>query len=483
MIEAELYVNGKYEESADKKTINVTNPSNGRIVGSIQIADKAQITSSVDAAANAFKVWKNMSVGERCSLLHKTADILDKQVVDIARVMTMEQGKPLTEATGEVRKGIEILRYYAEEGKRVYGRLISGYDGKTTSAVSYEPVGVVAAITPWNYPIELIAWKLGGALAAGCTVCLKPPSETPLSPSLFIKAFHDAGLPSGVINLVFGRGRDIGPALLSDKRVKKIAFTGSTEVGVRIIDQCAKDLKKVSLELGGSCPLIVSSKANLKEAVKGAVRRSFRNMGQICIAINRIFVQKEIYHEFLDEFVKQTKQLVIADGIENPDADLGPLASMSVMEKIEEHIKDALAKGAEMLCGGSKPEGGKYEKGLFYLPTILVNTTQDMLIMSEETFGPAVGIMPFDTAEEAIELANSTPYGLASYVYTNDLDEADIYSRELESGNVAINNPDAGVINAPYGGFKESGNGYEHGPEGLFEYLRAKHIRTRYLNR
>jgi succinate-semialdehyde dehydrogenase/glutarate-semialdehyde dehydrogenase len=419
----------------------------------------------------------------RAAYLMKASDLVREREDELATMMTKEQGKPLNEARGEVRKGAEILQYYAEEGKRVYGRIIPGYDASTTSYVIYQPVGVSAAISPWNYPIELVGWKVGGALAAGCTVVLKPPSKTPLSPTHYVRCLVDAGIPAGVVNVVFGKGSSAGPLLIKHPLVKKVAFTGSTEVGKTVIKDCAEYMKKVSLELGGSCPLIVSSKCNLDDAVKGATRRTFRNMGQICIAINRIYVEEPIYHDFLEAFVVATQKLTIGNGLERPDADLGPMANKAGIEKTQEHIQDAVQKGAKMVCGGKRPDGEEFKKGYFFLPTILADVTHDMLIMREETFGPAVGVMPYKTLDDAIDYANSTNYGLASYVYTNDLHEADEFAYKLDSGNVAINNPDAGVINAPYGGFKESGMGYEHGPEGLEQYLMAKHVRIRYYNR
>jgi succinate-semialdehyde dehydrogenase/glutarate-semialdehyde dehydrogenase len=285
------------------------------------------------------------------------------------------------------------------------------------------------------------------------------------------------------VNVVFGPGAHAGPRLIRHPLVKKVAFTGSTEVGREVQRLCAEGMKKVSLELGGHCPLIVSRKSNLQEAVKGAVRRSFRNNGQICIAINRIYVEEAVYPQFLEAFVAGTSRLVLANGMEKPDADLGPMANRAGVEKSRRHVEDAVARGATIACGGKRPSGEAYRKGHFFLPTILTDVNHEMLVMREETFGPVVGVMRYRTLEEAITLANSTPYGLATYVYTDDLSEADEFSARLESGNVAINNPDAGVINAPYGGFKDSGQGYEHGPEGLEQYLQAKHIRVRYFNR
>jgi len=478
-----LLIDGQWLDSSEGKYIEVENPATEQIFDRVPAASAADVVSAVTAAHGAFKGWASLSCEKRGEYLHRAADLAAERADEIASLMTREQGKPWGESKGEVLKGAEILHYYAEEGKRVYGRVVPGFDAATTSYVLYEPVGVSAAISPWNYPIELVGWKVGGALAAGCTMVVKPPSETPLSPLAFVKCLADAGVPKGVVNVVFGRGSSVGTSLIRHPLVKKVAFTGSTEVGREVAKLCADQMKKVSLELGGQCPLIVSRTCNLKEAVKGAVRRSFRNMGQICIAINRIYVQQKIYDAFLGAFVEGTSKLTIGNGALKPDADLGPMANRAGVEKTIRHIEDAVRKGARVAYGGKRPEGREYEKGHFFMPTILTGVNHEMLVMHEETFGPVVGVMPYSTVEQVIEWANSTDYGLASYVYTGDLDEVDAFSRGLESGNVAFNNPDAGVINAPYGGYKQSGSGYEHGPEGLEHYLRAKHVRVRYFNR
>ena len=478
-----LLIDGQWLDSSEGKYIEVENPATEQIFDRVPAASAADVDSAVMAAHGAFKGWASLSCEKRGEYLHRAADLAAERADEIASLMTREQGKPWGESKGEVLKGAEILHYYAEEGKRVYGRVVPGFDAATTSYVLYEPVGVSAAISPWNYPIELVGWKVGGALAAGCTMVVKPPSETPLSPLAFVKCLADAGVPKGVVNVVFGRGSSVGTSLIRHPLVKKVAFTGSTEVGREVAKLCADQMKKVSLELGGQCPLIVSRTCNLNEAVKGAVRRSFRNMGQICIAINRIYVQQKIYDAFLGAFVEGTSKLTIGNGALKPDADLGPMANRAGVEKTIKHIEDAVRKGARVAYGGKRPEGREYEKGHFFMPTILTGVNHEMLVMHEETFGPVVGVMPYSTVEQVIEWANSTDYGLASYVYTGDLDEVDAFSRGLESGNVAFNNPDAGVINAPYGGYKQSGSGYEHGPEGLEHYLRAKHVRVRYFNR
>lgn len=482
MIDA-MIINNELVKNAEGNEISVENPATGENFASVPSASAEEINRAIEAADAAFPAWSRLSPEVRGEYLVRAGELVMERQDEIAELMTREQGKPLNEARGEVKKGAEILRYYAEEGKRVYGRIIPGFDATTTSYVQYEPVGVAAAISPWNYPVELVAWKVAGALSAGCTIVIKPPSETPLSALNYINCVIDAGVPPGVVNVVFGRGSAAGPVLIEHPAVKKVAFTGSTEVGREVAALCGKHMKKVSLELGGHCPLIVSKKSNLTEAVKGAARRSFRNMGQICIAVNRIYVDQEVYKDFISRFTTAVKGLRIANGLEVPDADLGPMANKQGIEKTETHLQDALKKGGKLLTGGKKPEGKEFEKGNFFCPTIIDEASPDMLVMSEESFGPIVGISTFKTIDEAIEQANSVNYGLATYVYTDDLHEMDEYARHVESGNVAFNNPDAGVINAPYGGYKDSGMGYEHGPEGLREYLKAKHIRARYFNR
>lgn len=471
---------GKETRFNCNECINVFNPANQALIGKVAVSTEKDLEEAVDAAEKAFLEWSKQSPVRRAQILHDAGLLVIERADEIAEMMTLEEGKPFDEARGEVLKGAEILQFYAEEAKRLHGETIPGFDVSTRSFTVYEPVGVCIAISPWNYPVELVAWKLGGAIGAGCTLVIKPPSEAPMSPAAFAQCVIDAGVPSGVVNVVYGKGSVVGPLLIENPKVKKIAFTGSTEAGKKVAILCASHMKKASLELGGHCPMIVTKNACLNDAVKAATRRSFRNNGQICIAINRIYVERPIYDEFIEKFASMASKLVIDDGIANHKADMGPMASKSGLDKTKEHVEDAIIKGAKLVYGGEPPQGKKYENGYFYKPTILADTNHEMLIMTEETFGPAVGVMPFDTLEEVINLANDTKYGLAAYVYTEDLNEADRFISELDSGNVAVNNPDAGVINAPYGGFKESGIGYEHGKAGMMEYVKIKHIRIKY---
>ena len=477
ILHEKLLIDGNWTDGSGDKRLEVRNPANGEIFATVPAADIIDIENAIEAADRAFRPWSHSTPFQRGGYLRIASELVLERAPEIARLMTREQGKPLAEALGEVRKGAEILRYYAEEGERICGRIIPNAEPNVESRVIYQPVGVAVGISPWNYPIELLAWKLGGALASGCTIVCKLPSETPISPIQYIKCIVDAGVPKGVVNALTGSGREIGPHLLSNPKVKKVAFTGSTAVGKQVLSDCVDTLKKVSLELGGSLPMVVCKDCDIDAAVAGAVRRSFRNMGQICIAINRIYVDCDIYEVFLEKLVQAAKKLTIGDGLTDA-CDLGPMCTQSGVETVQKHIRDGVEKGARLLCGGKKPQGAKYEQGSFFEPTILADVDHSMLVMCEETFGPLVGVMKYDTIDQAIELANDSPYGLAAIVYTGSLHLAERLSHEIDAGNVAVNNPDAGVINAPYGGWKASGFGHEHGTEGLHEYLNIKHIRV-----
>jgi succinate-semialdehyde dehydrogenase/glutarate-semialdehyde dehydrogenase len=475
-----MLIDGSWVDSESREYADVINPATEEIFARVPRATQKETDRALKAAQRAFPAWSSLSPFARADYLWRASDILEARKEKLGRFMTQEQGKPLNEAVGEVEKAVEMLRYYAEEGKRAYGQIVANTGPNDQSLVIKQPVGVVAALSAWNYPIELTGWKAAAALAAGCTIVAKPPALTPLSPLEYWRCLFDAGIPSGVINAVTGSGTEVGRYLVESPLSQKVAFTGSLEVGLAIQDQAKDTIKKISLELGGQCPLIVSKKCDLANAVKGAVRRSFRNMGQICIAINRIYVENELCEEFIEKFKEETAKLVIANGLEKPDADIGPMANVEGLQKTKLHIEDALSKGARLVCGGKRPAGEQFEKGYFFEPTILAETTHEMLIMTEETFGPAVGVMAFRNLDEAIQLANATPYGLAAYAFTNDLHEMNKLSKELQTGSVAVNNVDAGIMNVAYGGWKQSGIGREHGHEGLEEYLQLKHVRIRY---
>ncbi|MFW5981274.1 MAG: aldehyde dehydrogenase family protein, partial [bacterium] len=338
MEQKKMYINGKWVKADNGEVIEILNPATEKVFATVPKAGQYDVERAIDAADNAFPTWASLSPFERGEILRKASNIALENSREIASYMTREEGKPLDEAEGEVKKGASILQYYAEEGERVYGRIIDNEKTNIESRVIYQPVGVAAAISPWNYPIELIAWKIAGALAAGCTLVAKLPSQTPLSPLAFIECLEEAGIPDGVLNAVTGPGSEIGTILTQSKKIKKVAFTGSTETGRKVLDNCVDSLKKVSLELGGSLPMVISKDCNLDKAVEGAVYRSFRNMGQICIAVNRIYVQDSIYDKFLKKFKKETQKLVIGNGITD-DCDLGPMCTPEGLEKTRRHIK------------------------------------------------------------------------------------------------------------------------------------------------
>uniref|UniRef100_UPI0035A8E95F aldehyde dehydrogenase family protein n=1 Tax=Mesorhizobium sp. LHD-90 TaxID=3071414 RepID=UPI0035A8E95F len=473
-----LFIDGEWRRGEGER-IPVQNPATGEVLGHVAAATPAEIDVAVAAARKAFKIWSRLAPVERSKALHRLGDAVSAEADAMARTMTLEQGKPLNEAKGEILKLAEACHFYAEEAVRIHGEIVPNTTTDIDSLVVREPIGVVGAITPWNYPAELIGWKLCGALAAGCTIVIKPAELTPFTALAIARMAEKAKIPAGVVNVVTGPGSKVGQALVEHPGVDKIAFTGSSAVGLRIQQSCPT-IKRLSLELGGNCPLIVTASADLGAAVKGAVRRSFRNMGQICIAINRIYVARPIAAEFVKRLGEAADGLVIANGIDKPDADVGAMASAEPLAKTKEHLADALAKGAKLVAGGASPEGEAFARGHFFRPTVVSDCTHAMKVMTEETFGPLVGVMVFDGLDEAIELANDTPYGLASYVYAKDMDEIRYLSGRLDYGNVAVNNVDAGIMNAPYGGRKQSGVGYEHGREGMLEYLNFKHVRIRY---
>ncbi|WP_336741184.1 NAD-dependent succinate-semialdehyde dehydrogenase [Aureimonas altamirensis] len=470
-----LFIDGAFRAGTGA-ALPVVNPATGQEVGTIPATQPDELNDAVTAARRAFKTWSRLNARKRADALHRLGDAIAADADAMARIMTAEQGKPVNEARGEILKLADACHFYAEEATRVHGEVVPNDQNGYQSLVLREPIGVVGAITPWNYPAELVGWKLCASLAAGCTIVIKPAELTPFTALSIAEKTLAAGIPAGVVNVVTGKGSQVGQALVEHPDVDKIAFTGSSAVGLHIQQSCTQ-VKRLSLELGGNCPMIVTQSADLALAVKGAARRGFRNAGQICIAVNRIYVARSLYEDFVRELGAAADKLTVADGLQTPDADLGAMASGEPLGKTQDHIADALAKGARLVAGGRAPEGEAYAAGFFFRPTVVADCTHDMKVMTEETFGPLIGVMPFDTLEEAIALANDTPYGLASYLYARDMVDIQTVSAGLDYGNVAINNVDAGIMNAPYGGRKQSGIGYEHGREGLLEYFNFKHVR------
>ena len=468
-----FFLDGKWTTAGTGEWITVENPADQTVIGRVPRCGPEQVDLAVKAARRAFPVWRDLAPHRRAAYLRAIGANVVQRRDYIARTVTAEQGKPLNEARGEVDKVAKTFAFYAEEAVRILGSTIPNEETGFLSLVQREPIGVAAAIAPWNYPVELIAWKLGGGLAAGCTLVVKPSSTTPLSAIALFECLDAAEVPPGVVNLLTGDGR-MGEALVSHHGIDKVAFTGSQAVGERIF-RVMGGIKSVSLELGGNCPLIVAPKANVAAAVKGTTRRGFRNMGQICIAVNRVYVHRPLYAEFLKEITQAVSALTIGDGLDNPGIDLGPMTDAAGVAKTQEHIEDALGKGARLLCGGKRPEG--FPRGYFFEPSVLADCTPEMLVMNSETFGPVIGVAAYDDLAEAIQLANESPMGLVAYGYSEDVREVFTLAQRLSFGSVAINNVDAGIINAPYGGRRQSGLGYEHGREGLEGYLVLKHVR------
>ncbi|WP_080875017.1 NAD-dependent succinate-semialdehyde dehydrogenase [Oceanobacillus timonensis] len=453
-----------------KEVIEVTNPATGDIVDTVLKGGKEEAAQAVDKAYQAFQEWSKQSVYERSALLNKWFALVEKHEAELARIMTIEQGKPLKEATGEIRYANSFISWYAEEGKRLYGETIPATASDKRIVVNRQPVGVIAAITPWNFPAAMITRKVAPALAAGCTAVVKPASATPLTAIRLRELAVEAGIPEGVLQIVTGSSGEISDAWMEDERVRKISFTGSTEVGKLLMQKSADTVKKLSLELGGHAPLIVMEDADIEKAVKGAIASKYRNAGQTCVCANRIYVHESIEQEFAKAFKEKVAQLKVGDGLEE-GVDIGPLIDQSAVEKVQYHIEDALDKGAEKLLGDETAN-----EDLFFSPTILTHVNDDMICMQEETFGPLAPIATFQTKEEAIARANHSPYGLASYLFTENLTTAIEVSEQLEYGIVGINDGAPTTAQAPFGGFKESGLGREGGHHGIDEYVEIQYL-------
>ncbi|MCK1995363.1 NAD-dependent succinate-semialdehyde dehydrogenase [Peribacillus muralis] len=470
-----LYINGEWCKALTEKTFNVCNPATGEVIDTIANGSTEETKLAIQAAKAAFPTWAKLTAKERFNYLHRVAEILRSRVDQIAILITKEMGKPIAEAKGEIGLAIDYLDWYAEEGKRIYGDTIPSSSPDKRLIVIRQPIGVVGAITPWNFPIAMITRKLAPALAAGCTIVMKPASETPLSAIEVVKAFHEAEVPKGVVNLLNGSASKIVGAMMESPIVRKITFTGSTEVGKKLVRQSADTMKKVSMELGGHAPFIVFEDANLETAAEGAIASKFRNAGQTCVCTNRIYVQRSIAEKFAAILADKAKNLVIGNGLEN-GVSIGPLIDERAVQKTQQHVQDAVGKGAHLIQGGKQPEGKEYTNGYFFEPTVLLYATHDMKIASEETFGPVAPIFEFDTEEEVIKKANDTVYGLASYVYTKDGSRMFRVAEALEYGIVGINDALPTVAQAPFGGVKESGIGREGGKYGIDDYLEYKFL-------
>ena len=478
-VESELvleqgFVAGAWVDADAGETFDVVNPATGEAIARVPRMGAAETRRAIEAAQRALPGWRGLTAKERAAILRRWADLMLNRQDELAALLTTEQGKPLAESSTEIAYGASFLEWFGEEGKRVYGDTIPTYAPDRRIVVTKEPVGVTAGITPWNFPAAMITRKAAPALAAGCTMVMKPAEQTPLSGLAIAKLAEEAGLPAGVLSMVTGDAEDapaIGGEMTSNPLVRKVGFTGSTEVGKLLMRQCADGLKKVSLELGGNAPFIVFDDAELDAAVEGALICKYRNSGQTCISANRILVQEDIYDDFLSQFVERVVRLKVADGFQ-PDVNVGPLIDGQAIDKVERHVADAQERGAELVLGGSRHELG----GQFYQPSVLTGISDAMAMSSEETFGPVAGITRFATEEEAIRKANDTPYGLASYFYSRDVGRIWRVSEALEYGILGINTGLISTEVAPFGGMKESGIGREGSKYGIEEWLEIKYL-------
>lgn len=470
-IREQILIGGAWVGADTGATIAVTNPATGEHLGTIPNAGAAETRRAIEAAQAAFPAWAAKTAAERAALLHKLANLIRANLDGLAELLTLEQGKSLAEAKGEVGASAAYVQWFAEEARRLYGDIIPSPWGNRRILVQKEPVGVAACITPWNFPSSMISRKVGAALAAGCTVVVKPAELTPYSGLAWGVLAEEAGIPAGVVNLVTGTPGPIGDEMIENPLVRKLTFTGSTAVGKMLASRAVVRMKRVSMELGGNAPFIVFEDADLDRAVEQAILSKYRNSGQTCVCTNRFLVQATVYDAFAEKFAEAVSALKVGNGLE-PGVAQGPLINERAIEKVESHVADARAKGAKVIAGGSKHALG----GTFYAPTVLRDATFDMRIATEETFGPVAPLFRFETEEEAIRLANSTEYGLAGYFFTRDLARAFRVAAALKYGQVGINE---GVITtevAPFGGVKESGFGREGSKYGLEDYIDVKYV-------
>jgi succinate-semialdehyde dehydrogenase/glutarate-semialdehyde dehydrogenase len=465
------FIGGEWVQAASGKTISVLDPATGEVFGQVPSCGKAETAKAIAAAEAALPAWRKKTAAERSAMLMVLAGLLREHVEALGTILTMEQGKPLAEAKGEVLGSAAYVQWFAEEAKRAYGDVIPSPWGDRRILVTKEPVGVVAAITPWNFPSSMIGRKLGAALAAGCTIVIKPASQTPFSALAWGAMCEKAGIPAGVVNIVTGAASEIGGELTSNPAVRKISFTGSTEIGKLLMAQAARTMKRCSMELGGNAPFIVFDDADIDRAVAGAVLAKYRNAGQTCVCTNRFYVQAGIHDLFAEKFAAAVSAMKVGNGLE-AGVSVGPLIDMKAVEKVEEHIADATARGGTIVTGGKRHKLG----GSWFEPTIVKGVTQDAKVATDETFGPLAPIFKFSTEEEVIGWANATEYGLASYFYTRDLARAFRVSEALKYGMVGINEGLITTEVAPFGGVKESGMGKEGSKYGLDDYMDVKYV-------
>ena len=465
----QAFINGEWLDADNGQTIKVTNPATGEVIGTVPKMGTAETRRAIEAADKALPAWRALTAKERSAKLRRWFELMIENQDDLARLMTTEQGKPLAEAKGEIAYAASFIEWFAEEAKRVYGDTIPGHQPDKRLIVIKQPIGVTAAITPWNFPAAMITRKAGPALAAGCTMVLKPASQTPYSALALVELAHRAGIPAGVLSVVTGSAGEVGGELTGNSLVRKLSFTGSTEIGRQLMEECAKDIKKVSLELGGNAPFIVFDDADLDKAVEGAIISKYRNNGQTCVCANRIYVQDGVYDAFAQKLAAAVAKLKIGNGLEEGTT-TGPLIDGKAVAKVQEHIEDAVGKGAKVLSGGKIIEGN------FFEPTILVDVPKTAAVAKEETFGPLAPLFRFKDEAEVIAMSNDTEFGLASYFYARDMSRVFRVAEALEYGMVGIN---TGLISnevAPFGGIKASGLGREGSKYGIEDYLEIKYL-------
>jgi succinate-semialdehyde dehydrogenase/glutarate-semialdehyde dehydrogenase len=467
----QCHIGGQWVDASDRETIDVVNPATGDSIGSVPRLTATDVERAIQAANQALPAWRETSAKERAKLLRRWYDLCMAHQEDLATILTSEQGKPLAEARGEIAYGSSFIEWFSEEAKRVYGDVIPAATSDRRIVVLKQPVGVVAAITPWNFPNAMITRKAGAALAAGCTIVIKPASATPFSALALAELAVEAGIPPGVLNVVTGASSVVGNVLTSSPIVRKLTFTGSTEVGKKLMEQCAGTVKKVSMELGGNAPFIVFDDADLDAAVSGVMASKFRNTGQTCVCANRIFVQEGVYDTFAARLKERIEAQVVGNGLEQ-GVTLGPLIDGAAVEKVEEHIGDAVKLGGKVLIGGQRHQLG----GHFFQPTILLDVSPQAKLMNEETFGPVAPLIRFSTEEEVVAMANDTPYGLAAYFYTSNYERSWRVAEALECGIVGLNEGIISTELAPFGGIKESGVGREGSKYGVDDYVEIKYI-------
>jgi succinate-semialdehyde dehydrogenase/glutarate-semialdehyde dehydrogenase len=472
LLKDKLYINGEWVDGDSNETFTIYDPATGKKISQLASAGKSETRYAITCAKNAMQNWQQLTAKQRATTLKQWFNLILENIDDLAIILTAEQGKPLAEARAEILYGASYIDWFAEEAKRIYGDIIPSSNTTQRLLTIKQPVGVVAAITPWNFPNAMITRKVAPALAAGCAVIVKPAEATPLSALALAALAERSGLPKGLLSVVVGNdAKEIGKELTRNESVRKLSFTGSTNVGKMLIKQCADTVKKTSMELGGNAPFIVFDDADIEQAVQGAIASKFRNAGQTCVCANRFIVHRSIYQEFFEQFVAQTKKLVVGNGLDDK-VTIGPLINKHAVENVDSMVKEAIENGAKLKLGGEHSKLGE----CFYPPTIITDVTPQMRIFQEEIFGPVAPIIPFDTEEEALELANATEAGLASYLFTQNYSRIWRFSEHLENGIVGINEGIISTEVAPFGGIKQSGNGREGSKYGIEDYIEIKYL-------